>query len=39
VASLNGRLVAQTVSLSGSQQSITRNLSYPGRDDGFELVE
>lgn len=39
VASLNGRLVANTVSLSGSSQTITRNDSYPGRTDGFELVE
>ncbi|MEX2552384.1 MAG: pilus assembly protein TadG-related protein [Actinomycetota bacterium] len=39
VASLNGRLVAKVVSLSGSSQTITRNLSYPGRSDGFELAE
>lgn len=39
VASLNGRIVAQTVSLSGSSQTIARNLAYPGRTDGFELVE
>jgi Flp pilus assembly protein TadG len=39
VASLNGRLVANVVNLSGSEQSITRNLSFPGRTDGFELVE
>ena len=39
VSSLNGRLVAQTVKLSGSSQTITRNLSYPGRENGFELVE
>jgi putative Flp pilus-assembly TadE/G-like protein len=39
VSSLNGRLVAQTVKLSGSSQTITRSLSYPGRTDGFELAE
>ena len=39
VSSLNGRLVAKTVSLSGSSQTITRNLSFEGRTDGFELVE
>ena len=39
VASLNGRLVAQTVKLSGSSQTITKNTSYAGRQDGFELVE
>jgi len=38
-ASLKGRLVAQTVKLSGSSQTITRNESYPGRSGGFELVE
>jgi hypothetical protein len=39
VASLNGRLVANTVSLSGSSQTITRNESYAGVPGGFELVE
>jgi hypothetical protein len=39
VASLSGRLVASTVKLSGSSQTITRNLTYPGRSGGFELVE
>lgn len=39
VSSLNGRLVGRTVSMSGSSQTITRNLSYPGQTDGFELVE
>jgi hypothetical protein len=39
VASLNGRLVGQTVKLSGSSQTITKNTSYAGRQDGFELVE
>lgn len=38
-ASLSGRLVGQTVKLSGSSQSITRNMTYPGRSGGFELVE
>ncbi|MEX0791377.1 MAG: hypothetical protein WD178_11445, partial [Actinomycetota bacterium] len=38
-ASLNGRLVAQTVSLSGSSQTITRSTTYAGRSGGFELVE
>lgn len=38
-SSLNGRLVAQTVKLSGSNQTITKNESYPGRSDGYELVE
>jgi len=38
-ASLNGRLVAQTVKLSGSSQTITKNESYPGKSGGFELVE
>ncbi|MEX2586785.1 MAG: Tad domain-containing protein [Actinomycetota bacterium] len=38
-SSLDGRLVANTVHLSGSKQTITRNESYPGRSDGFELVE
>lgn len=38
-ASLSGRLVAQTVKLSGSSQTITRNTSYAGRSGGFELVE
>lgn len=39
VASLSGRLVADTVKLSGSSQTITRNLTYPGRTGGFELIE
>lgn len=39
VASLNGRLVAQTVKLSGSSQTITKNTAYSGRSGGFELVE
>jgi hypothetical protein len=39
VASLNGRLVAQTVKLSGSSQTITRTDSFPGKPGGFELVE
>lgn len=39
VSSLNGRLVANVVKLSGSSQTITRSDSYPGRSDGFELVE
>lgn len=38
-SSMNGRLVANVVSLSGSNQTITRNEAYPGRTDGFELVE
>jgi hypothetical protein len=38
-ASLHGRLVGQTVSLSGSQQTITRNDSFPGQPGGFELAE
>lgn len=39
VSSLNGRLVAQTVKLSGSSQTITRRDSWPGKPGGFELVE
>ena len=39
VASLNGRLVAQTVKLSGSSQTITKNIAYSGKSGGFELVE
>ncbi|HEX2149728.1 MAG TPA: pilus assembly protein TadG-related protein [Actinomycetota bacterium] len=39
VASLNGRLVAQTVKLSGSSQTITKNSSFAGTEGGFELVE
>ena len=39
VASLNGRLVAQTVKLSGSSQTITKNETYAGVEGGFELVE
>ncbi len=39
VASLNGRLVAQTVNLSGSNQLLTRNDAWPGKPGGFELVE
>lgn len=38
-SSLKGRLVGQTVSLSGSSQTITRNESYPGRPGGIALVE
>ncbi len=37
--SLNGRLVANSIKLSGSNQTLTRNDSYPGRAGGFELVE
>jgi hypothetical protein len=39
VASLNGRLVAQTVKLSGSSQTITKNSAFAGVEGGFELVE
>ncbi len=39
VASLNGRLVAQTVKLSGSSQTITKSAAYSGKSGGFELVE
>lgn len=39
VASLNGRLVAQTIKLSGSSQTITKNLTYSGKPGGFELAE
>jgi hypothetical protein len=39
VASLNGRLVAQTVKLSGSSQTITKSLDFAGVEGGFELVE
>ena len=38
-ASLSGRLVAQTIKLSGSSQTISRNTAYAGRSGGFELVE
>lgn len=38
-SSLNGRLVADTVHLSGSSQTLTRSDSFPGRPAGFELVE
>jgi hypothetical protein len=38
-ASLNGRLVGQTIDLSGIHHTITRNPSYVGRTDGFELAE
>jgi hypothetical protein len=39
VAALDGRLVAASVNLSGSSQTISRNESYPGIPGGFELVE
>jgi Flp pilus assembly protein TadG len=38
-ASLEGRLVANTVNLSGSNQVLSRNDAWPGRPAGFELVE
>lgn len=38
-SSLNGRLVANTVSLSGSSQMIARSDNFEGRPGGFELVE
>lgn len=38
-ASLHGRLVANTVNLSGSNQVLTRNDAWPGKPGGFELVE
>ena len=38
-ASLHGRLVANTINLSGSNQTLTRNDAWPGKPGGFELVE
>jgi len=38
-ASLNGRLIGNTVNLSGSNQVLTRNDSWPGKPGGFQLVE
>ncbi|CAN5887338.1 hypothetical protein BH23ACT12_BH23ACT12_12340 [soil metagenome] len=38
-ASLTGRLVGQTVNLSGSSQTIARNTQYAGLSGGLELVE
>lgn len=38
-SSLSGRLVANVVSLSGSNQTISKNESIPGITAGFELVE